>query len=191
MNILIVGVGGQGVIMASDILADVALAAGFDAKKSEVHGMSQRGGIVSSHVRYGDKIYSPLIAKGQAEILISFELAEALRWQDYLTPTGQIIVSRIRLVPPVVTMGMAEYPDQAEKHLAGAKPIVMDALAMAAGLGNPRLVNTILLGIASNFMDLPLEKWNETIRNRVKSELADINCHAFAAGRKAETNIPL
>lgn len=185
-NILVVGVGGQGVIMASDLLADVAMASGFDAKKSEVHGMSQRGGVVSSHVRYGREVSSPLIAKGEADLLLAFELAEAVRWLSFLKPDGQVIVSGQKIVPPLVSMGLAQYPDDALNTLANLSktPKVVDAHGLAASLGNPRLVNTILLGAASRYLDLAQDKWIEIINQRFKPTLRDINHQAFAQGAK-------
>jgi indolepyruvate ferredoxin oxidoreductase beta subunit len=184
-NILVVGVGGQGVIMASDLLADVALASGFTAKKSEIHGMSQRGGVVSSHVRYGREVHSPLISAGQADLLISFELAEAVRWLNFISENGQVIVSACRVVPPLVSMGLAQYPDQAETLLktCNRQAAVVDAPALARELGNPRLVNTILLGLASNYLDLAQDKWREVMARRLKPALVEINLQAFAQGR--------
>ena len=185
-NILVVGVGGQGVIMASDLLADVALASGYDAKKSEVHGMSQRGGVVTSHVRFGEQVHSPLISKGQVDILLAFELAEAVRWLEFLAPDGQVIVNGQKMVPPLVSMGLAQYPDDAENtlKLRSAKAQVVDAAGLAGKLGNPRLVNTILLGVASNYLDLAPEKWLEIINQRMKPALQAINHQAFNEGRK-------
>ncbi len=185
-NILVVGVGGQGVIMASDLLADVALASGFDAKKSEVHGMSQRGGVVSSHVRYGKKVHSPLIKKGEADLLLAFELAEAVRWLDFLNQDGQVIVNEHKVVPPLVSMGLASYPEDAVQILQSRSrnPQVVDAMSLATKLGNPRLVNTILLGVASRFLDLDAEKWLATIKGRMKPALQEINHKAFVEGAK-------
>jgi indolepyruvate ferredoxin oxidoreductase beta subunit len=185
-NILVVGVGGQGVIMASDLLADVALASGFAAKKSEIHGMSQRGGVVSSHVRYGREVHSPLIARGQADLLIAFELAEAVRWLDFVSAQGRVIASTQKVTPPLVSMGLARYPDEAEELIAqqGVKAHIVDAPALARELGNPRLVNTILLGLASNYLQLALDKWREVMERRLKPALTDINLQAFAQGRR-------
>ena len=184
-NILVVGVGGQGVIMASDMLADVALASGFDAKKSEVHGMSQRGGVVSSHVRYGQNISSPLISAGEADLLIAFELAEAVRWLNFAKREAQVIANSQKVVPPLVSMGMAQYPAQAQDLITNScgTAYIIDAQQMAAELGNPRLVNTILLGLASNYLDPTLDKWQEVIEKRMKPTLREINHKAFAAGR--------
>jgi indolepyruvate ferredoxin oxidoreductase beta subunit len=184
-NILIVGTGGQGVITASEILADVAMASGLDAKKSEVHGMSQRGGVVTSHVRYGQKVASPLIARGTANILLSFELAEAVRWLHFLSPGGRVVSSLWRIVPPAVTIGLGTYPENAEEliKIHSRDPILIDALPMAEGLGNSRLVNTILLAVASRLLDLPLEKWEATVAHRVPPKYRDLNLRAFEQGR--------
>jgi indolepyruvate ferredoxin oxidoreductase beta subunit len=185
-NILVVGVGGQGVVMASDLLADVALASGFAAKKSEIHGMSQRGGVVSSHVRYGQEVHSPLIARGRADLLIAFELAEAVRWLNFVSGGGRVIVSAQKVVPPLVSMGLARYPEEAEKLIGerGVKAHIVDAPALALRLGNPRLVNTILLGLASNYLRLAPDKWREVMERRLKPALVDINLEAFDQGRK-------
>ena len=184
-NVLIVGVGGQGVIMASDLLVDVALVCGYDAKKSEVHGMSQRGGVVSSHVRYGEHVHAPLISQGQTDLLIAFELAEAVRWLNFMAPAGQVIVSNHKVVPPLVSMGMAQYPDDAESLIKGhsRQAHVVAAPELAVKLGNPRLVNTILLGLASRYLDLAEDKWEEVINQRLKPALREINQRAFKAGR--------
>lgn len=185
-NIIVVGTGGQGVILASEILSDVAMHSGFDAKKSEIHGMSQRGGVVTSHVRYGKKVYSPLMVEGTADILLSFELAEAARWLPYLSPEGRVITSVQKIVPPVVSTGMATYPANAEDLLREKTkdPIIMDALSIATELGNARLVNTILLGTVSNLLDLPLSVWKEVVANRVPPKFKELNMIAFEKGRQ-------
>ena len=185
-NILIVGVGGQGVILASDILTDVALACGFDAKKSEIHGMSQRGGVVSSNVRYGSKVYSPMIAQGEVDLLISSEAAEAVRWFDHLAPNGRLISSTQKLVPPMVSAGTAQYPDNYQEMIKAKLPsaIFVDAVELANQLGNPRLVNTILLGIASRILDdLKPEVFLEVLAERVPPKFKDLNLEAFNKGR--------
>jgi indolepyruvate ferredoxin oxidoreductase beta subunit len=184
-NILIVGVGGQGVILASEILSDVAMKSGFDVKKSEVHGMAQRGGVVSSHVRYGKEVRSPLIPQGEAEVLLSFELAEAVRWVGFLSGKGRVIASRQKMVPPIVTTGLAQYPHDAEETLkrASRDPILVDALGIAEELGNARLVNTILLGITSTLLDLPLRTWKRVVAERVPQAFRDLNLKAFQRGQ--------
>ena len=184
-NVLVVGTGGQGVITASEILSDVAMLSGFDTKKSEIHGMSQRGGVVTSHVRYSEKVYSPMIMEGEADILLSFELAETVRWLHYLKPAGRVIASRQRIVPPAVYAGMGSYPEEAERVIRerSSDPIVVDALPLAEELGNPRLVNTLLLAIASTLLDLPVEGWKTVIADRVPPKFKELNLVAFERGR--------
>jgi indolepyruvate ferredoxin oxidoreductase, beta subunit len=183
-NILIVGVGGQGVLLASELLSEVAVQSGLDVKKSEVHGMSQRGGVVSSHVRFGPKVYSPIIPYGQADIILSFEQAEGLRAIDWLSPTGTVIVSKTRLVPPAANFGGIGYPDDpiAELKKLTKNVIAVDADRMALDLGNIRLVNTILLAVASSFLDFKRETWEEAIKTLVKPKFVDLNLKAFAQG---------
>lgn len=184
-NILIVGVGGQGVILASEILSDVAMRSGFDVKKSEVHGMAQRGGIVSSHVRYGSYVFSPLIPMGEVDVLLSFEIAEALRWLEFLAPKGRVISSRQRLIPPMVSTGLAHYPAEAETILRRSTqdPVLLDALEMAEELGNARTVNTILLGVTSRLLELSLPTWRRVISERVPVGARELNLQAFDKGR--------
>ena len=184
-NILIVGVGGQGVILASEILSDVAMKSGHDVKKSEVHGMAQRGGIVSSHVRYGHRVHSPLIPQGDAELLLSFELAEAVRWLGFLSSKGRVISSTEKVIPPIVSTGLAQYPQDAVESIkrSSRNPILVDALAMAKELGNPRLVNTILLGVVSRLLDLPEKNWKKVVGERVPRPFRELNMKAFQRGQ--------
>ncbi len=172
-------------ILASEILSEVAMRSGFDVKKSEVHGMAQRGGIVSSHVRYGPHVFSPLIPMGEVEVLISFEIAEALRWLGFLSPQGRVISSSQRLIPPMVSTGLAQYPAEAEMILRRSTkdPVLVDALHMAEEMGNPRTVNTILLGVASRLLELPLATWRRVISERVPAGARDLNLRAFYQGR--------
>ncbi len=185
MNILIVGVGGQGVLLASEVLSAVAMEAGYDAKKSEVHGMAQRGGVVSSHVRMGEKVYSPLIMQGHADVVLAFEQAEALRWVHFLKKDGTIIINDYRLVPPIASMKGFDYPDDpmgsVKKRVSRTK--VIDAVSIAEKLGNPRLVNTILLGMLSNSLDIPVKVWEKVISERVPRGTEALNAEAFTAGR--------
>lgn len=185
-DILIVGVGGQGVLLASEIISQVAMDAGLDVKKSEVHGMSQRGGIVSSHVKIAPRVYSPVIFKGQADVLISFEQAEALRAVDWLKRDGLVITSRTRLVPAIVTSSKEySYPDDAVSALQAKveRTIPVDADNLARELGDPRLVNTLLLGVLSNYLPFSKEQWIAAIRKRVKAKFIDINVTALERGR--------
>ncbi len=185
-NILIVGVGGQGVILASEILSAVAIKTGYDVKKSEVHGMAQRGGVVTSHVKYGPQVFSPLIQQGKVDVLLSFEGAEALRWLGFLKPEGRTIVNLQEIIPPIVSTGLAEYPKNAKQYLAEntKDPILLDAYVLAQNLGNPRLVNTILLGALSTIIDLPLRHWRRSIGESVPPAFKDLNLKAFEEGRK-------
>ncbi|PWB67675.1 indolepyruvate oxidoreductase subunit beta [candidate division GN15 bacterium] len=186
-DILIVGVGGQGVLLASEIMSEVAMNAGLDVKKSEVHGMSQRGGVVSSHVRIAPVVYSPTIQEGQADILMSFEQAEGLRAINWLKADGTAIISQTQLVPAIVTSSKQyKYPydavDQMKKKTRNVIPV--DADKIAAELGNPRLVNTVLMGVASGLMPFSEELWTQTIQSKVKPKLVDINIKAFRRGRE-------
>jgi indolepyruvate ferredoxin oxidoreductase, beta subunit len=185
-NVIVVGTGGQGVVLASEILSDVAMLCGLDAKKSEIHGMSQRGGIVTSHVRFSEQVASPLIMEGEANILLSFELAEAVRWLHFLHPEGRVITSLQRIVPPAVFAGMGTYPVNAVDILKerSKDPILVDALPLAQSLGNPQLVNTILLGITSNLLNLPIDQWKTVIANRVPPKFKELNLVAFDKGRE-------
>jgi len=186
-DILIVGVGGQGVLLASEIISEVAMAAGLDVKKSEVHGMSQRGGVVSSHVKIAPKVYSPVIHKGLADVLISFEQAEALRAADWLRKGGLAVVSRTRLVPAIVTSSKEySYPDDpiGELHRIIERTIPVDADNIARELGDPRLVNTILLGVLSNYLAFDKQQWIDAIKKRVKARFVDMNISALERGRQ-------
>ena len=186
-SILIVGVGGQGVLLASELISEVAIRAGLDVKKSEVHGMAQRGGVVSSHVRIGPKVFSPTIPYGQADVLISFEQAEGLRAVDWMKKDGVAIVSTTSLIPAIVTSTKdLTYPydalERMKKKLANV--IGVEADAIARELGNPRLVNTILLGVMSGYLPFDIASWNEAIKTKVKSRFIDINLTAFERGRQ-------
>ena len=187
-NILVVGIGGQGVMTAAEMLARAALAQGFDVKKTEVAGMAQRGGVVSSHVRFGPKVYSPQIEPGEADLLIGFEAAEALRWFPYLRPTGVAMVNTLRIAPPVVSTGLYPYPADPIGELAatGIEVHAFDAGAMAEALGNPKLVNTIMLGAISDHLPFPAEVLKTCIVEgfrAYKPKLAEVNAEAFEAGR--------
>ncbi len=186
-NILIVGVGGQGVLLASEIISEAAMSFGLDVKKSEVHGMSQRGGIVSSHIKMAPKVYSPTIEYGQADVLISFEQAEGLRAMDWMKKDGVAIVSRTQLIPAIVTSSKKyNYPHDAIARMREkAKRVIgVDADKIAAELGNPRLVNTILLGVLSNYLPFENDLWIQVLKNRVKEKFVDINVEAFNRGRQ-------
>lgn len=184
-NVLIVGVGGQGVLLASEMLCEVAKVMGLDAKKSEVHGMSQRGGVVTSHVRFGTKVHSPLITEGEADVILAFEVAEGLRWVHYLRPGGTMIVNEQKMMPPIITTGKFSYPEGAEAAIRARVPNtkVVDAYPIALKLGNARLVNTILLGVLSNAIDLEESKWLQVVEKMSPKGTGDINKKAFLEGR--------
>jgi indolepyruvate ferredoxin oxidoreductase beta subunit len=189
-NILVVGIGGQGIMTAAEMLARTALSQGYDVKKTEVAGMAQRGGVVSSHVRFGPKVYSPQIDPGEADLLIGFEAAEALRWLPHLRATGVAMVNTLRLPPPIVSAGLYDYPADpiAELAAAGIQVHAFDAGAIADELGNPKLVNTIMLGAISDYLPFPADVLKECIVEgfrAYKPKLAEINARAFDAGREA------
>jgi indolepyruvate ferredoxin oxidoreductase beta subunit len=188
-NILIVGVGGQGVILASNILTEMALMRGFDVKKNEAHGQSQRSGSVPSHIRYGKKVYSPIILPGEADIILAFEELEALRWAHYLKPGGKIIVNKQRIYPPSVTSGMDKYPEDVISILRKEKIDVMeiDGMELANRIGNPLVVSTLLLGVVSNFLEFPEKIWTSAITQLVPEKHRDLNLRAFQEGRKLVT----
>ncbi|CEQ24041.1 indolepyruvate oxidoreductase subunit beta [[Clostridium] sordellii] len=182
-SILLVGVGGQGTILASKLLTIGLMESGYDVKMSEIHGMSQRGGSVSSQVRYGEKVYSPVIEKGGADILVSFEKMEALRWLDYLKKDGKIITNNYKIKSMPIITGKAKYLEEEindELRKVGAK--LIDASKHAINLGNPKTMNIILLGSLVKSMNLEHIDWNKIISNNVKKEFVDINIEAFKVG---------
>ena len=185
-NILIVGVGGQGIVLAGDVIGQAARLAGLEVKASEVHGMSQRGGSVVSEVRFGEQVFSPLIPPPGADFLLAFELLEGLRGLERLRPRGQAIVNRQRIIPSSVTYGGAVYPADAEEQLRRACPdaVLVDALAIAAALGNPRAVNSVLIGVLAARCALPTGCWKEAFRRTVKARFLEINLTAFHRGRE-------
>lgn len=185
-NILICGVGGQGVLLFSDVLSSAALAAGFDVKKSEVHGMAQRGGSVTSHVRFSRKVHSPLIEEGTADFLVSFEQLEALRYLHYLAPGGKVLLDTYQFLPMPVLIGAAEYPtDVIDRVKAGAQNVfIVEAFKKAKELGQPRAQNIVMLGALAGQLDLPPEIFQEAIRRNLKPKLVDLNLKAFEEGRK-------
>ena len=184
-SVLLVGVGGQGTIMASDILSAVMINAGFDVKKSEVHGMAQRGGSVSSHVRFGPKVYSPLAGKGDVSILVSFEKLETLRYLEYLKPNGKVIINNEEIYPPSVNLGEALYPGNAidfiKNHFKDVK--VVDATAMALRSGDKRMANTVILGVLSSCLDIEVDIWEDVLKESFPSKILEGNINAFSLGR--------
>ncbi len=189
-NILVVGTGGQGVMTATEILAEAAIALGHDAKKTEVAGMAQRGGVVSSHLRFGAKVLSPQITPGSADVLLGFEAAEAMRWRHMLRAGGLVLMNTGRLVPPVVELGLYDYPDDpvSEMRAAGTRVFSFDASAIAQELGDIRLGNTVMLGAIADHLPFPAEVLERCILKRFarkKAEIIELNRQAFAAGRAA------
>ena len=189
-NILVSGIGGQGIMTAAELLAEAAIHQGFDVKKTEVAGMAQRGGVVTSHIRFGKKVLSPSIAEGEADILLSFEVAEALRWQNWLKKDGVILVNNSRLEPPVVNLGLFDYPDDPIAQLQSSSKTVryLDASQIARELGNLKLVNTIMLGAVSDFLPFPAGVVRSNIIERFKvrkPKLVKLNEIAFDKGREA------
>jgi indolepyruvate ferredoxin oxidoreductase beta subunit len=189
-NFLLAGVGGQGTILASNVLAEVALAAGLDVKKSEVHGMAQRGGSVNTHVRWdSERVYSPLVGMGEADVLLVFERAEALRYADFLKPGGVAVVNAHTIEPITVTSGGAHYPTEVELRAVYAeiteRLYLVPGTAIAQELGTARAANVVLLGAFSAFVDLPPETWLKVIEARVPPKYVELNRAAFLAGREA------
>jgi indolepyruvate ferredoxin oxidoreductase beta subunit len=189
-NFLLAGVGGQGTILASNLLAEVALAEGLDVKKSEVHGMAQRGGSVNTHVRWDAKrVYAPLISLAEADALLVFEQAEALRYAEYLKPGGVAIVNRHTIKPVTVTSGGAHYPTEEELQTVFAAVTdrlhIVPGTAIADELGNVRASNVVLLGALSTFLDVPEGIWLHAIETRVPPKFVALNRQAFVRGRQA------
>lgn len=182
-SILLVGVGGQGTILASKILSTGLVEAGYDVKMSEIHGMSQRGGSVSTQVRYGGKVNSPVIGKGQADILVSFETMEALRYLEFLKPEGKVVINDYQIPSAPILMGKADYPEGViETIKEKANTSVIDAAKIAEELGNMKVMNIVLLGALVKAMELTDIDWESAIKNLVKEEFVDINIKAFQRG---------
>ena len=189
-NILVVGTGGQGVMTATEILAEAAIAFGHDVKKTEVAGMAQRGGVVSSHLRFGAKVLSPQITPGTADVLLGFEAAEGMRWRHMLRPDGLALINAGRLVPPVVDLGLYDYPDDpiGAIRAAGTRVYSFDASSIANELGDPRLGNSVMLGAISDHLPFSAQVLEQCILKRFASKkpaLIELNRRAFAAGRAA------
>ena len=185
-NVMIVGVGGQGSLLASKLLGRLLLSRGYDIKVSEVHGMSQRGGSVVTYVRFGDKVYSPVIDKGQADYIVSFELLEAARWTEYLKPGGKIITNTQQINPMPVIIGAASYPEALVDKMtaAGIDVDAMDALTLAEQAGSAKAVNLVLMGRLSRYFDIPEDEWLAAIEASVPPKFLDMNKTAFALGRQ-------
>jgi len=190
-NILLVGVGGQGVILAGKILTEVLVHAGFDVKKSEVHGMAQRGGSVLSHVRFGPKVFSPLVKKGEGDILLSFEQLETLRYLDYLNRKPTIFLNDQKILPPSVSMGLEVYPEDIPERLRKKfkNTFLVEGLLMARKAGNLKAVNTVLLGALSRSLPIGEKTWVKTLRERFPKPLQAVNLDGFYLGRACQSAI--
>ena len=186
-NIMIVGVGGQGSLLASKLMGCVLMIEGYDAKVSEVHGMSQRGGAVVTYIRYGDKVYSPIVDEGQAELIVSFELLEAARWLGYLAPDGQIVTNIQQIDPIPVITGAAKYPEElVEKIKAeGVKVDAIDALSLSLDAGSAKTVNIVMMGRLSKYFPFSKETWIKALEETVPPKFLDLNLRAFEAGVNA------
>ncbi|HRT06130.1 MAG TPA: indolepyruvate oxidoreductase subunit beta [Kiritimatiellia bacterium] len=185
-NVSLVGVGGQGILLTSDVLALAAMHAGLDVKKSEIHGMSQRGGSVISQVRFGAKVHSPIIPDGQSDVLVSFERTEALRWAHLAKPGAKILVNDMDRVPVTVSSGLQAPVQDIDRRLAAYPGLALiDANPLAIQAGNLRAANIVLLGALSVFVPFGAEHWQSALRERIPAKLLDVNLRAFAAGRAA------
>ncbi|MFT5698490.1 MAG: indolepyruvate ferredoxin oxidoreductase beta subunit [Desulforhopalus sp.] len=186
-NILFSGVGGQGILLASEVTVYALLAAGYDAKKSEVHGMAQRGGSVTAQLRYGKKVYSPLIEPGGADIQVAFEMMEAVRYLPYLHKGSKVVVNTQKILPPSVATGQAVYPEEVLNHLLERDIVVVavDAFDLARDVGEVRTANVVMVGALSAFLPVDVADFEEIIRSRVPEKYIEVNLKAFAAGRNA------
>ena len=184
-SVMIVGVGGQGTLLASRILGSVLLAQGYDVKVSEVHGMSQRGGSVVTYVKYGDEVFSPVIEKGEADVIIAFEQLEAARWLPYLKKGGRLIMSTQKLDPMPVITGAAEYPESIIESLksAGVDVTAVDALSLAEQAGSPKASNVVLMGVVSAKTDFDESLWQDALEQCVPTKFLALNQKAFALGK--------
>jgi indolepyruvate ferredoxin oxidoreductase, beta subunit len=184
-NVLIVGVGGQGIILASDVLGRVAAAYGYDVKKNEIHGMAQRGGSVSSHVRFGKTVSSPIIKLGEADVLLSFEQIETIRYFPFLSEKGKVILNDQKILPPAVFTGKQEYPPDVIQKIKEKVPdaVIVDGISVAQKMGNPKVLNVVFLGILSKYLDIPAEVYEKVLKESLKPKLVEINLKAFHEGR--------
>ncbi|OGO38701.1 MAG: hypothetical protein A2147_02075 [Chloroflexi bacterium RBG_16_57_8] len=193
MGLLVTGVGGQGVVLASDILGEAAMAAGYDVKKTDTLGMAQRGGSVVSHVRIGPKVWSPLIGEGEVDLLLAFEKLEAARWVNHLRSGATVIVNQHAQPPLAVNLGYEQYPsDEEVKRILGGRTqnvFYVEGNEQARKAGDVRALNTFMLGCASCFMPLKVQVWKDTIAQRVPQRVREINMVAFDAGRKEMRNV--
>lgn len=184
INVLLVGVGGQGTILASKILTHVALAQGYEVKMSEIHGMAQRGGSVVTQVRIGEDVYSPVIEAGEADIIVAFEQLEAYRWAHFLKKDGVLIVNTQKIVPLTVLIGAQTYPDSILGDLKGRveRYLELDGLKLATEAGNAKATNVVLMGVLSKYLDFPEEAWQNALAEKIPAKLLELNKKAFALG---------
>jgi len=184
-NILLVGVGGQGILLASEILSETFMLAGYDVKKSEIHGMSQRGGSVVSHVRFGKEVFSPIVPEGEGDILFGFELMETFRSLPLLKEGGTVVANDLRIPPPAVLMGQASYPEGLEGTIRERFPdfLLVDGQKLATEAGNPRAANTVLLGAVSRRLNVAEEFWLKALEKMVPHKALEVNRTAFLKGR--------
>ena len=184
-NIVLVGVGGQGILLAAEILSETFMLAGFDVKKSEIHGMSQRGGSVVSHVRYGKEVFSPMVPEGEGDILFGFELMESYRYLSLLKPGGAVIVNDLCIAPPSVLIGQEQYPEGLALKIRDVCPdcLLVDGQNLAIQAGNARTANTVLLGAVSRRLDIDEKYWVEAIEKMVPRKALEVNLKAFQLGR--------
>jgi indolepyruvate ferredoxin oxidoreductase beta subunit len=187
-NLLLVGVGGQGILLASEILAEACMLAGFDVKKSEIHGMSQRGGSVVSHVRFGREVFSPIVPEGEGDILFGFELLETYRYLPLLKPGGAVVANDLRILPPGVLLGAENYPEGVAESIAASFPdfLLVDCQKIATEAGNVRAANTVLLGAVSRRLDIAEEYWLQALEKLVPKKALAVNRAAFRLGRSLE-----
>jgi indolepyruvate ferredoxin oxidoreductase beta subunit len=184
-DVFLAGVGGQGTLLASEVLCEAFLLSGYDVKKSEVHGMAQRGGAVTTHLRFGPKVFSPLIEPGKADLLVAFEKIEALRFAHYLRPGGVMVVNAQEIFPPSVSTGQDRYPEGVEDRLRAVtdRMYMVDALAAALSMREVRAVNMVMVGAASHFLPLPVEAYEDAMKSRMPERIVAVNAHAFRTGR--------
>ncbi len=184
-NILLVGVGGQGILLASEVLSETCMLAGFDVKKSEIHGMSQRGGSVVSHVRYGKEVFSPIVPEGEGDILFGFELMETCRSLPLLKQGGTVVANDLRIAPPSVLMGLEPYPEGLAENIKAQFPdfLLVDGQKLASEAGNMRAANTVLLGAVSKRLEIAEKYWVQALEKMVPQKALEVNKRAFLLGR--------
>jgi indolepyruvate ferredoxin oxidoreductase beta subunit len=184
LNILLVGVGGQGTILASKILAQVGQSAGYDIKVSEIHGMAQRGGSVVTQVRMSDRVFSPIIEDGEADVVIAFEKLEGLRWLSYVRPGGALVVNDQAIFPVPVLAGLAEYPQDIPEYIKSKveNAVIFDALNIARECGNSKAANVVLVGVLASLLPFSLDSWTEALEAKIPAKFIQVNKKAFQAG---------